>query len=247
MSANFLNNTAAVAGTDLHMAKLLSPKLSELLTGAAFDYYPYGVAVIYSWPGGDDSKRTSTVTADGSKMIREGFSIAKVPHAPMPGPLHPAGEPIQMAKVIKDSSSKPFLTVMSVKSEGDPLALCMKGAAGFNLDCNVESSMWPTGAVICVCSVQTQPTVKDFVFRVFDEFIKKWLADKIVELMDLVMKRLKPKVVPEIVWKVPRAIVGWVAKKVVPKLIDMAEEAAKRALDKADRARRGAPAPALAP
>lgn len=247
MSANFLNNKAVVAGTDLHMAKLLSPKLSDLLTGAPFDYYPYGVAVIYSWPGGDDSKRTSTVTADGSKMIREGFEISKVPHVPMAGPLHPAGEAIQMAQVIKDSTSKPFLTVMSVKSEGDPLALCMKGAAGFNLDCNAESSMWPTGAVICVCSVQTQPTVKDFVFRVFDEFIKKWLADKIVELMDQVMKRLKPKVVPEIVWKIPRAIVRWVAKKVVPKLIDKAEEAAKKALDKADRARRGAPAPALAP
>lgn len=238
MPANFMNDTAVMSGTDIHKATFVSP--TSPVSGVEFSW-PYSVTVVFSSSDGDDGKRTGTVTADGSKMIREGFSIANVPHVPMMGPLHPLKEPTQAAKLVKDSFTRPFLTIMSVTSQGDPLAICMKGAEGYNNDCNFEGTPVPTGKVLCVCSVRTQPTGKDIVFRIFDEYIKKWLAEKIVSLVDIVMKALKPKVVPEIIWKIPRAIVSWIAKKVVPKLIDKAERAAKRAIDRGDRAHRGAP------
>ena len=231
MSANFKNNTATMSGIDLHTVKFLPPMSpKEIVTGHAVEDWPHAASIGFASPAGDEGKRTSKLTADKAKMIREGFTIGKVSHVPMLGPFHPA-EAVQLAKIIKNSKTKVFMTIMSVTSEGDPLAICLKGPVGIDLNCNSDDSLMPTGMVLCLCSVETQPTVKDFVFRTFDEFIKKWLAKKIISLIDQIVKALKPRFVPDFAWKVPRAIAKWIAKKVVPKAIDRAEDVAKRHWD----------------
>ncbi|WP_437311232.1 hypothetical protein [Sorangium sp. So ce388] len=156
------------------------------------------------------------------------------------GPFHPL-QTLTNGSIVKDSKSRPFLSTTRVTSEGDPLATCILGPVGADMNCQEVAGGKPealTGIVISGCTVMTQPTVKDFVFRIFDEFIKEWLAEKIVSLLDLVLKYFK-------IGAIPRAIVSWVAKKVVPKLIDWAEDVAKNVWDQIERAsdryRRAAP------
>ncbi|WP_438011034.1 hypothetical protein WME89_21630 [Sorangium sp. So ce321] len=229
MPANFYNNKAAMVGVDRHPARVVLAQI-DIVFGRKLPWI-YAVAVPFWWPGGDEGKRTSTVTADGEKMIRETFFISKVPHVPAPGPFHPT-QALTNASIIKNSKTRPFLAASRVTSEGEPLAICLAGPVGFDMNCQEVDGGKPealNGLVISGCTVMTQPTVKDFVFRIFDEFIKEWLAEKVVSLLDLVLKYFK-------IGAIPRAIVSWVAKKVVPKLIDWAEDVAKDVWDQIERA-----------
>ncbi|WP_437931703.1 hypothetical protein WMF37_21405 [Sorangium sp. So ce291] len=230
MPANFYNNKAAMVGMDRHPARFLTGTAKDYIGGEKKPWY-YFVAVPFWWPGGADEKRTSTVTADGEKMIRDPFTVGAVPHVPAPAPFHPL-QALTNGSIVKDSKSRPFLSTTRVTSQGDPLATCILGPVGADMNCQEVDGGKPealTGLVISGCTVMTQPTVKDFVFRIFDEFIKEWLAEKIVSLLDLVLKYFK-------IGAIPRAIVSWVAKKVVPKLINWAEDVAKNVWDQIERA-----------
>ena len=226
MSASFYNNKAGMIGVDFHHAQLLSTALSELTKGHRTDDWPYLATVRCDWVGGDEAKRTPHVTADTVKMIRDGFTIGKVPHVPMPGPLHPY-ESVEVISIINGSKTTPLLKMATVTSAGDPLAVCAIGPVGANLNCQEGGDLKLTGVVICECSVVTSPSLKDLVFRIFDDYIKKWLIDKIIDIIDLILKSRK---IPGI----PRAIIKWLLKKIVPKLVDLMEDLAKWLWDKAE-------------
>ncbi|APR87638.1 hypothetical protein A7982_12987 [Minicystis rosea] len=226
MTASFYNNKAGMVGIDFHHAQLLSTALSELAKGHRKDDWPYLVVVKCSWFGGDEGKRTPNVTADAEKMIRDGFVIGKVPHVPMPGPLHPY-EAVELASIISASKTTPLLKMSTVTSSSDPLSVCAIGPVGANLNCQEGGDLKLTGIVFCECSVVTSPSLKDLIFRIFDDYIKKWLIDKIIDIIDLILKWRK---VP----KLPRAIIKWLLKKLVPKLVDLMEDLAKWLWDKAE-------------
>ena len=223
-SANFYNNSAMMIGVDLHHAQLPPTSLSEIATGHRQDDWPYLVLVSHSWFGGDDGKRTPKVTADGLKMIRDGFTIGKVPHVtPV---LHPY-EVVVNAQIVLDSKTTPLLKMASVTSAGDPLAVCAIVSVGANLNCQ-DGGMKLTGIVACTCSVKTSPQLKDFLFRIFDDYFKKMLNKWLTGLFELL---LKSRGVP---WPV-RPILVWVFKKVIAKVVDWLEGLTKWLWDQAEK------------
>lgn len=227
MTASFYNNKAGMIGVDFHHAQFLSTAPSELATGHKEESWPYLAVVKCSWWGGDDGKRTPKLTADREKMIRDGFTVGKVPHIPMPGPLHPY-EAVELASIIADSKTTPLLKMPTVTSAGDPLSVCAIGPVGANLNCQEGGDLKLTGVVFCECSVVTSPSLKDLIFRIFDDYIKKWLIGKIIDVIDIILKWRK---IPAL----PRAIVKWLMKKLVPKLVELMEDLAKWLWDQAEK------------
>jgi hypothetical protein len=226
MTASFYNNKAVMAGIDSHHVQTLPTNSSELVTGHREEDAPYLVGVIHSWYGGDDKKRTPNVTADGEKMIRDGFSVGLVPHQFLTAAIHPY-ELVEQAKIIKDSKTTPFIKMETVTSSGDPLSVCAVGPIGANLNCQEGGEMKLTGVVICPCSVVTSPSIKDLIFRIFDDHLKKWLIDKIIEIIDIILKK---RGIPSI----PRAIIKWLLRKIVPPIVDWMEDLAKWVWDQTE-------------
>jgi hypothetical protein len=167
----------------------------------------------------DPLKVAATVTADGKCMIRDGFTIHDVDHNFIfLAPPHPY-EWIEQRKIIKESQSTPFLTRKSVTSCGDPLAVCSVGAVGANLNCH-DSGMVLSGAVFCTCTVVTKAQLAAIIERILDDIEKiiVRLLPTIIELLGRKYKRLAA---------VPRAVVEWIAKKVVPAVFWVAKQVGK--------------------
>jgi hypothetical protein len=82
-------------------------------------------------------------------------------------PPHPALEAIELASIIAASSSKAVLAVASVTGQGKPLAVCIEGGFGLNVNCH-EGWKLPTGVVIQPNTVMTQPTADDFASALVD-------------------------------------------------------------------------------
>lgn len=143
MSANFYVTTGQMVGLDVHKG---TPML--VFTG------PYII-----WPG-TFSKQTHTVTADGLRMIREGHKLYMVQHIP----CEPSPKAILAAILaVPISTSEPFLCRRSVRSEGSPLACCVKSAVGTNANCwdmgPVSSA--PSGFLLSYTTVKTTPSLGD--------------------------------------------------------------------------------------
>jgi len=226
MTANFYKNSANMHGIDMHHAYILPPlSPSEVAKGHLMTPWPFLVQVKLSDPGGDEAKRTPTVTADGEMMIRDGFVHHKVTHfTPVPF-LHPYQNSVETPKIEASSTTTPLLKSASVSSGGDLLSVCGLGWVGANLNCQ-EEGVKVTGVVFCVCSVQTSPQAKDLIFRLFDDFFKKMLVDWVTGTLD---KLLEGRRIPSPV----RSVVKWLAEKAVKQFLDWLEILAKWSLDKA--------------
>jgi hypothetical protein len=226
-SANFYNDSAVMRGIDFHHAQIVTGPMDLIKPkGTTQEDWPYYVQVSASSSGGDDSKRTPKLTADGLKMIRDGFTVGNVPHVPAPGPFHPS-QAAEWAQIIGDSKTTPLLKMATVTSAGDPLSVCAVAALGFNLNCQ-DGGMKLTGIVKCVCSVQTTPQAKDLLFRIFDDFFKKMLIKWLTKLFDTLLTLRK---VP---WPV-RPVLVWVFKQVVAKAVDWMEQLLKWLWDEAQK------------
>ncbi|MDI3291755.1 hypothetical protein [Polyangium sp. 15x6] len=165
MSVNFYNNLAIMAGIDLH--DFYPPGVVDERNAAKF--WPYAVGAPFWWPAAWVWGRTGTVTADGWQMIDEDFSLFLVPHTHIvgvPGPM----QAMQYAKILGPSGSEPALTIRSVTVKGAPLAACIHGAVGLNLNC-WEDGDHPSGLVLSVTSVKTTATLGDVVAG-----IVKWVS-----------------------------------------------------------------------
>jgi hypothetical protein len=224
MPANFYNDSARMFGVDMHHAYLIPLSPGELSKGHLMVPWPYVVHVTLSDSNGDEAKRTSTVTADGERMIRDGFVNHRVIHFTA-GPFHPYQNTTENPKIEADSTSTPLLKAPTVTSGGDPLSVCGVWSMGANLNCQ-EDGAKATGIVVCVCSVQTSPQAKDLIFRLFDDFFKKMLVDWLVSTLD---KLLEARKFPSPV----RAVIKWLAEKALKKFVDMLEDLSKWAWDRA--------------
>jgi hypothetical protein len=165
MSVNFYNNSAFMVGIDRH--DFYHPAAVDKKTAAKF--WPYAAAAPFWWPAAWPWGRTATVSADGWQMIDEDFSLFLVPHihiVGVPGPMQAK----QYATIIGSSGSEPALTIKSVTVKGTPLAACFYGAVGMNLNCWEEGDH-PSGIVVAITSVHTNPTLGDVIAG-----IVKWVS-----------------------------------------------------------------------
>jgi len=167
MSANFYNMSAVMAGVDLHM--YVSVGLGGVPVPLPLS--PHAVAAPFAWFA-TLHKATKSVRADGHPMVQLGYDIYFVPHLPMTlAPPHPAFEPLTLAACIAESGSEARMAVHSVTGLGEPLATCLMGFFGLNVNCWDPIPSAPTGAVVCIGSVKTSPSLGDYAGAVVGYFV----------------------------------------------------------------------------
>jgi hypothetical protein len=198
MSANFHFNATVMVGVDLHKAMLPAPA----------DYIPHLVIDLFFLVSND--KRTPTVTTMTLQMIQGGHSLQPVPHIPLvPAVYNPLGLACLAINILA-SSSKAQLSVNSVHGQGSPMATAIYAWFGLNVNCNSPVSM-PTGMTISPTTVQTSPTLGDYLTALLayvidaaiSYFIGKWvkgltkgITDKLLNqyvstLVKMVIKQLQ--------------------------------------------------------
>lgn len=164
MSANFYNASGSMNGLDLHVywgsAEIIVPVPGMALHVVHADFD--GVC-------SDEGNRLASVTSSGKPTLQAGFTRKDVkPHLPvlplLPPPVaipHFALEPGQLSVIYKFSSSAAVLKKASVTGVGVPLAICIHGAFGTNLNCG-DPIDTPSDVVYNENSVKTDPSAADF-------------------------------------------------------------------------------------
>ncbi len=167
MAANFYNASGVMIGLDFHSYWAVPGVLSPL--------WPHVVGAPFSWLISDKATRLAKVTSNGKPMCQATMDLDGVPHVPLPiVPPHVA-EAVQLGGVVIGSGSKAVLAVASVTGQGKPLAVCVEGAFGLNLNCQ-EGWKLPTGIVLQSNSVMTQPTAGDYACAVLDVLLDNLLS-----------------------------------------------------------------------
>lgn len=158
MSCNFYKNSGVMVGIDLHTYHAVVGVLPDV----PIPFFPHVVAAPLAWPA-TWWKRTGSVQADGFQMIQGGFDIYFVPHVPIMV-IPPASSELRhlIIEVISGSGSKAQLQAHSVTGEGNPLATCMAGAVGLNVNCFDDGISAFTGIVVNPGTVKTTPTAGDY-------------------------------------------------------------------------------------
>lgn len=184
MSANFYNESGVMLGLDIH--RFWTAAMVPVPT------WPYVAVARFAGPSCDTGKLTPSVTSSAKPMCQEGFDLKAVAHIFVPLALpDPFLEGCELVHIVAASSSKAVLAVASVSGQGKPLAVCIEGGFGLNVNCH-EGWKLPTGVVIQPNTVMTQPTAGDFasafVDLALDNVIGKVsgpIAGKIAEKMGL--------------------------------------------------------------
>jgi hypothetical protein len=174
MAANFHFDLSFMIGVDFHSIMAMSPVPPAPVN---IPKSPHFVAAGFFWPS--NNKRTPKVTTAGQPMIKGGHSLALVPHIPL-SPLaytHSLEIP-WIALILVGSSSKAQLSVHKVTGEGNPMATAIYEGFGLNVNCNswvaaeALSFPAPTGATFALTTVETSPTLGDYLGA-----IAGWLID----------------------------------------------------------------------
>ncbi len=194
MSSNFYDYGGWMIGIDGHtyLAALGSP-----LIPAPTPNSPYAVWALFDWIE-TNKKACKKVTSDGERMVNGSHEIYVVPHVPIPVSAPSVWEIPNTLAIIAGSSSKPGLAVSSVTGEGDPLAACVFGAFGINMNCGT----WKVALAINLNTVKTVPSVGDYLRMVanigtemlidfgvgkFSNPVIKWIVK---ELLDRLKRQL---------------------------------------------------------
>jgi hypothetical protein len=149
MSVNFHNGSAFMVGADIHNDKIMVPQ-------------PFAVAfaTFQIWPTLTPKKRLPKVTSDGWHMIQDGCDFYLIPHIPVAyaNPFAWAAVP----EIVRDSGSKPLMSVHSVTSYGESLATAMIEGVGLNVNCWEYGLSLPSGLLVPqLNTVKTTPTQGD--------------------------------------------------------------------------------------
>jgi hypothetical protein len=214
MSVNFFNNACVMAGIDCQMYFLLGPPPP---TGTPDPMFPYFVGLPFWWPPATFWNRTGKVTADSFQMIDVDFSLLLIPHTPFPAPPGP-GQTLNYLSVVGASGSEAMLGIGSVTGEGDPLAACLYGVMGLNLNC-WEFGDQPTGAVLSACSVKTTPSTLDYALAGLKWFAVGFLGDYLGKLLGKKLGRVVAKLA-KILEKIPEAVWEVLIKQIVVNLME---------------------------
>lgn len=164
MSANFYNAAGKMIGVDVHDYWAWIPPDPVPIDSTAISI----VDALFSKDCGDEKTRLAHVTSSGKPTLQGGFTSTKIFHypeiaiAPIPGlPPHPL-QVYQACVVYAYASSTALLRKATVSGGGKPLAVCMSGAFGVNMNCG-DPVDTPTGVVYNPNTVMTEPSTGDFV------------------------------------------------------------------------------------
>lgn len=175
MSVSFYNANGTMIGADLHDYWTVIPPAPPPVVIPALHF----VVATFDGPCDEAKTRPANVTSDGKPMIQKDFKRTFVgPHLPLtPAAPHPL-EVVNWGTTVALSGSVALLGVATVTGGGNPLACCVYGAAGANLNCGDPIDL-PLNLVINENSVLTQPTAMDFAEAVFT-FATSGLVSKAV-------------------------------------------------------------------
>jgi len=178
MSACFYNAEGGMVGVDPHLYVTTGevPVAAAHVTAKHFDSEPSTY-----W------KRLQDVRSDGAAMIQRGFDQYLVPHVPIPTAPPGAGELAAYALIIATSSTKAHMSVASVTAHGSPLATCLYGAAGLNANCAMVIAL-PTGVVWNPNSVETSPTIGDYIGAYYNYLFSAILSTLVGKHIDALGK-----------------------------------------------------------
>ena len=214
MSVNFYNTSGIMVMVDTHKYAPAPPA------------WPHLVGAPLSWLSPLDSKRLGSVTSESARMIQGGLDLYLVPHVFMgvpPGAVPPA--PLQLAAIWAASGSVAYLAVHKVTGSGDQLACCVSGMIGFNVNCNDPLDL-PNGTVFQCNTVQTQPTLGDYLGAAVAYWLDAAFACFVNGLLDgLDLDTWAQLIIQHLVRLVPLVPVigfdpgGWAAP-IVQKMID---------------------------
>jgi len=158
MSVRFYNTTGWVVGIDLHPFQMFVPPDPLPVPMPCF---PHLVVVPLSWGFSAEKSKLKNVTADGAPMLQKGHKLKLVPPHLGLGPPHPL-ELLTWAGVMAGSKTTCVMGVASVTGCGEPLATCLAGFWGLNLDCASPVNT-PSGNVFNGNTVRTTPALSDYV------------------------------------------------------------------------------------
>lgn len=157
MSVNFYNRSGMMAGVDPHPYFAVAPGIPTGVPQPA----AHLVGVPFHWPL--SIWGISSVHSDGEEMLAWGFDTYMVPHFPVPLPPIPPGtlEIPELGIIHLESGSGAYMNVHSVTGESSPLATCLFFCMGLNLNCSLAMDL-PTGLVVNLNTVETTPTLGDY-------------------------------------------------------------------------------------
>lgn len=154
MSANFMKETAAMLGIDLH----------DYITIASVPVPAIHLVPVYSLgsPLDEADQKTSTVTMEGALVLKGGATRICTLHIPVPlppVPPEPILEAINLAAIIAESEAVMEMAAHKVTAQGAPLATTLYRTFGAIRDCGDPVGV---GYTCHPNSVTTQPTVGDY-------------------------------------------------------------------------------------
>jgi hypothetical protein len=205
MSANFYNAGGKMGGLDLHdYIGSIPPLVWIPVPGKAL----HAVYAEFDGACADEATRPANITAAGKPVLQGGFKREYVkPHLPIipiPAMVPHFAEVGVIAGLIAFSGSTAQLKKATVTGAGKPLAVCIAGAFGTNLNCADPFDM-PSDLVYNESSVMTEPAASDFAEAIVGAVIggiisvvvgkvsDKVLGDGPAKLLDPVRKYLEDK------------------------------------------------------
>lgn len=215
MSANFYNSSGSMFGLDLHdYLGMVPPEVLVPIPGKAF----YGVAADFDGSCDDESTRLKTVTTNGKPTLQGGFArkfIVHVPIVPVPSMLPHPLELGLCGLLLSFSSSTAILKKATVTGGGKPLAICVHGAWGINLNCGDPVDL-PLDVVHNENSVKTEPSAGDFVAAVVEAIVNA--------IVGALVGKMAEKLIPA---RFPEAIRNTIEDEVKKLLNDFLNKPAK--------------------
>ncbi len=177
MSVCFYNTKGWMVGIDVHMFQMAVPPDPLPVT---MPFFPHAVGVKLSWGFCSEKSKLKNVTSDGAPMLQKGHKLKMVPHVFVPCALPHPLEAVQIAAVIASSKTTCVMGVESVTGGGAPLATCLIGFWGLNVDCSSPVDI-PSGNVFNGNTVRTSPSAADYVNAGID--VAFGAIEKAIELL----------------------------------------------------------------
>lgn len=171
MSVNFYNSFGLMAMVDLHGYKPAPP------------VWPHVVCAPLWWVAAIE-RRVASVTSNSHPMVQGGLDLYMVPHIPAGPPPGAVSAPVTLSAIHLMSGSVAYLAVHKVSAAGSMLACCVSGMIGYNVNCNEPIDL-PTGLVVQCNTVQTQPTLGDYLGALVAYALDAALAFCVTTLLDL--------------------------------------------------------------
>lgn len=163
MSVRFYNTTGKMVGIDLHLFQMFVPPDPLPVPVPCFPHFVYAPL---SWGYSAEKSKLENVTSDGAAMLQKGHKLKMIlPHFGL-GLPHPL-EAVQWAGVVLSSKTTCIMGVASVTGCGEPLATCLAGWWGLNLNCSSPVDL-PSGHVFNGNTVRTTPALSDYANAAID-------------------------------------------------------------------------------